>query len=251
LYTTPLVSIITPSYNASKFIEETLESILKQTYSNWELIIIDDCSTDNSIEILQPYIEQDSRIKVLLNETNLGAASSRNRGLDIANGDYIAFLDSDDLWLPQKLSKQIAFMQQENVLLSYTSYYAMNETGRTIGLYTIKSKTTYHDLLKTSSIGTLTTIYSAKELGKFYFKQIGHEDYVMKLSILKRIPFAKGIQEPLAKYRILSNSLSSNKIKVATWQWYIYRNIEKLSLLKSIYYFMHYTYYGFTKYKKM
>lgn len=251
MYTTPLVSIITPSYNASKFIEETLESILKQTYSNWELIIIDDCSTDNSIEILQPYIEQDSRIKVLLNETNLGAASSRNRGLDIANGDYIAFLDSDDLWLPQKLSKQIAFMQQENVLLSYTSYYAMNETGRTIGLYTIKSKTTYHDLLKTSSIGTLTTIYSAKELGKFYFKQIGHEDYVMKLSILKRIPFAKGIQEPLAKYRILSNSLSSNKIKVATWQWYIYRNIEKLSLLKSIYYFMHYTYYGFTKYKKM
>lgn len=247
----PLVSIITPSYNSEIFIEETIKSVLGQRYKSWEMIIVDDASVDKSREIITQYALQDNRIKLLINQENLGASKSRNRAIEEAEGDYIAFLDSDDTWLAEKLEKQIALMQINSVLLSYTSYNTMDKNGNIIGTFSIKEKVTYHDLLKTSTIGTLTTIYNVKELGKFYFDNVGHEDYVMKLQILKKINFAQGIQEPLANYRIVEKSLSSNKLQTAIWQWKIYRDIEKISLLKSIYYFMHYTYNGFTKYKKL
>ena len=245
----PLVSIITPSYNASKYIKETIESVLNQTYQNWEMIIIDDCSDDNSRAIIEEYTKQDIRIRALYNEKNIGAAQSRNRGIELSTGEYIAFLDSDDLWLPDKLKKQIKLMQEENILLSYTSYYTINEEGETISTFSTKKKVTYLDMLKTSTIGTLTTIYNADRLGKVYFENMGHEDYVMKLQILKQIPFARGIFEPLAKYRIHSQGLSSNKLHTALWQWHIYRKVEQLSLFKSVYYFLHYAYHGIFKYR--
>jgi len=245
----PLVSIITPSYNASEYIEETIESVLNQTYQNWELIIIDDYSDDNSRDIIEKYIEKNKRIKTIYNEKNMGAAQSRNRGIELSTGKYIAFLDSDDLWLPNKLKKQIKLMQEENILLSYTSYYTINEYSETINIFTATKKVTYLDMLKTSTIGTSTTIYNTDRLGKVYFENMGHEDYVMKLQILKQISFAQGLVEPLAKYRIHSQSLSSNKLHAALWQWYIYRKIEQLSLLKSVYYFLHYAYNGIFKYR--
>ena len=245
----PLVSIITPCYNASKFLTETLESVLVQTYENWEMIIVDDCSSDNSRSIIEDYAQKDNRIRLINNSNNMGAAKSRNKAIEVAQGDYIAFLDSDDVWLPNKLEKQLVLMQKDNIYLSYSAYYTVNNRGDTLSLFLVKEKVDYCDMLKTSTIGTLTTIYNAKRLGKFYFEALGHEDYIMKLQILKKIPYAKGINEPLAKYRIHTQSLSSNKLHTALWQWYIYRKVEKLSFIKSIYYFIHYTYYGVIKYK--
>jgi len=245
----PLVSIITPSYNSELFIDETIKSVLDQIHINWEMIIVDDCSTDNSRDIIEKYIQLDSRIKLIKNNPNLGVAQSRNRAIEEAQGDYIALLDSDDIWLPNKLEKQLELMQKENVLMSFSAYNTINEDGEEIGFFPINEKVTYSDMLKTSSIGTLTTIYNAKKLGKLYFEEIGHEDYVYKLNILKQIDYAQGIKEPLAKYRIVQSSLSRNKIKAALWQWKIYRDIEKIPLFKSIYYFINYTYNGLIKYR--
>jgi len=247
----PLISIITPSYNAEDFIQETIESVLSQSYTHWEMIIVDDCSSDNTMLIIEKYIKKDSRIKHIRNEENLGVAQSRNNAIKKAKGQYIAFLDADDIWLPKKLEKQLSFMQEKNVLMSYTAYDTIDEQGTYIGSFSVKNKISYDDLLKTSSIGTLTMMYNAKILGKIYFEILGHEDYVLKLHILKKIDYAEGISKVLAKYRIHTKSLSHNKIKVALWQWHIYRKVEKLSLLKSFYYFIHYAYYGFFKYKSL
>ncbi len=245
----PLVSIITPSYNTSEYIVETIESVLSQSYENWEMLIVDDCSTDNSVEMVKKYVEQDSRVKLLINSENTGVALTRNRAIEESTGEYIALLDSDDTWLPNKLEKQIELMLRENIMMSFSSYDIMNKNGDNTGSFLINEKVTYSDMLKTSSIGTLTTIYNAKELGKYYFEEIGHEDYVWKLAILKNIEYAEGLIESLAKYRVASKSLSSNKLKVALWQWKIYREVEKLSFLKSIYYFLNYAFYGFFKYR--
>jgi len=246
----PLVSIVTPSYNTAKFIAECIESVLSQTYKNWELIVVDDCSYDGSLDIIERYVKRDSRIKLIVQAKNRGVAVARNRAIEEAKGDYIALLDSDDVWLPSKLEKQVSLMQSRDVLMSFCSYSTIGEDSKTIGLYNIKnSLINYSDMLKSSSIGTLTTIYNAKRLGKFYFKSIGHEDYVWKLDILKNMDYAEGLSEPLAKYRVVNKSLSSNKLKAISWQWKIYREIEKLSLFKSIYYFTHYAYYGFFKYR--
>jgi len=245
----PLVSIITPSYNSAYYIEATISSVLEQSYQNWEMIIINDASTDNSLNIIKKYISIDSRIKLHRNVKNIGVAKSRNKGMEICTGDYIALLDSDDIWFSQKLEKQIQFMQSKNILMSYSNYNTIDEKSKTINQFQTKDKITYYDMLKTSTIGTLTTVYNAKILGKIYFMNIGHEDYVFKLHILKQIPYAEGLNETLASYRIVNNSISNNKIKAALWQWNIYRKIEKISLLKSIYYFLSYTYHGIFKYK--
>jgi len=244
-----LVSIITPCYNAEAYIASCISSVATQTYEDWELIIIDDKSKDNSLLIIQNAIAHDSRIKFIQNKKNIGAAKSRNKGIKEAKGTYIAFLDSDDLWFPSKLEKQIFLMEKENISMSYSSYNTIDENNNYLSSFYAPIKVTYKDMLKTSTIGTLTTIYNADKLGKFYFDDIGHEDYVMKLQILKQIPYAKGLNEPLAKYRIHTQGLSSNKLKTALWQWHIYRKVEKLSFIKSIYYFMHYTYNGIFKYK--
>ncbi len=245
-----LVSVIVASYNNALFIEETIESVINQTYTNWEMIVIDDCSSDNSVEIIEKYAQKEPRIKVIINSKNLGVAQSRNRAIKAAVGTYIAFLDSDDVWLPKKLSKQLSLMIKTDTLMSYSSYKTINENSEITGYFIVKREVSYNDLLKTSTIGTLTTIYNAKKLGKFYFETKGHEDYVMKLNILKRIGVARGVREPLAHYRILENSISRNKLQAAAWQWKIYRESESLNPIKSLYYFIHYTYNGFTKYKK-
>ena len=246
---TALVSIITPCYNAEAFIAQTIKSVQEQTYKNWELIIVDDYSADKSYSIAEQYAKEDSRIICIKNPKNLGVAQTRNRAIESAKGEYIAFLDADDIWLPNKLQNQVTLMQKENISLCYTAYFTMSETGETLTRFDVPEQVNYSDMLKTSSIGTLTTIYNAKKLGKFYMSGVGHEDYIMKLQILKQIPYAKGIQEPLAKYRIHEQGLSNNKLHAAKWQWHIYRKIEKLSLLKSLYYFMHYAYFGVFKYR--
>jgi glycosyltransferase involved in cell wall biosynthesis len=245
-----LVSIITPSYKSEKFISQTIESVLAQTYQNWEMVIVDDVSPDNSNEVIKQYVKNDNRIKLIKLEKNSGPAVARNRAIEEAQGRYIAFLDADDLWKPNKLEKQLAFMDANELALSYSSYELIDEEGGSLGLFTTKEKVTYEDLLKTCSIGCLTAIYDTKPIGKVYMPNIiKRQDYGLWLKILKKTNHAKGILEPLATYRILKNSVSSNKFKAAYYVWRLYRDVEKLNVYQSCYYFMHYAYNGLRKYR--
>ena len=244
-----LVSIITPSYNSEKFVSKTIVSVLSQTYKNWEMIIVDDCSPDNSSQIIEKYCKNDSRIKLIKLEQNSGPAVARNRAIEEAKGRYIAFLDADDLWLAEKLEQQLAFMQKNNTAFTYSGYKLVSEEDDDLGVFIPRKELTYEEILKTNDIGCLTAIYDAQKLGKIYMPNIlKRQDYGLWLKILKQIGHTSGIQEPLAVYRIRKNSVSSNKLKAAGYQWKIYREIEKLNFTKSIYYFMHYALKGILKY---
>jgi len=241
------VSIITPSYNSEKYIAETIQSALDQTYQEWEMIIVDDVSTDNSLQIIEKYAKKDRRIKLIRLKQNMGPASARNRAIEEAKGRYIAFLDSDDTWFPQKLKKQLAFMKKYNLVLTYSAYETMDETSKYINTRNIQEVITYKDMLKSNHIGNLTGIYDRNYFAKVYMKNHGHEDYILWLELLKQLESTKGLSEPLAKYRIVEKSISSNKSQVLSWQWYIYRNIEKLSFFQSTYYMIWYIYYAIKK----
>jgi teichuronic acid biosynthesis glycosyltransferase TuaG len=245
-----LVSIITPSYKSAKLIAQTIESVISQTYKNWEMLIVDDVSPDNSNEIIEEYCKKYNRIKLIKLEKNGGPAVARNKAIEEAKGRYIAFLDADDLWYANKLEKQIEFMNKKNLALTYSSYDLMDEEGNDLGSFNTKSKVTYSDLLKTNSIGCLTAIYDTKIIGKVLMPDIiKRQDYGLWLKILKKTDYAKGILEPLAKYRIMKNSVSSNKFVAAKYVWKIFRDVEKLNVFKSIYYFCYYIYNGIRKYK--
>ena len=241
--------IIMPLYNGEAYVAEAITSVLSQTYPHWELLIVDDGSTDDSYGIAQRYAKEDARIKLFKMPRNSGAAEARNLATQKATGEYIAFLDSDDIWLAEKLQAQIDLMEKEQVRLCYASYDAIDQEGKKVGFYKAKPLTTYKEMLRTSTIGTLTMVYHAKTLGKYYFPTVGHEDYIVKLKILKKIPYAKGVERSLAQYRISAQSLSGNKFKAALWQWHIYREVEHLSLPKSLFYFVQYVYFGVRKYK--
>ncbi len=244
------VSVITPAYNVSRFVSKTIKSVLNQTYQNWEMIIIDDVSTDNSVNIVEKYVKRDNRFRLIKLEKNSGPAIARNIGIKEAKGRYIAFLDADDLWLPEKLEKQLKFMNEYDLAFTYLSYKLIDEEGNDLGEFITKEKITYKSMLKTCSVGCLTAIYDTQKLGKVYMPNIlKRQDYGLWLKILKQIGSTRGILEPLAIYRIRKNSISSNKLIAAKYQWKIYREVEKLPFLKSTYYFMWYAYYGFKKYK--
>ena len=235
------VSIIVPMYNAEKFIGKTIESVLSQTYENWEMLIMNDVSTDNSLAVVNEYAKKDDRIKVVNTEKNMGVVKGRNHLIDLANGKYIAFLDADDYWHSQKLEKQIQFMKEKNAGISCTEYTRVKENGEKINEVVIKSEISYTDMLKNNYLGCLTVMYDVEKVGKRYFKELEkNEDYVLWLEIVKDVKTIYGLKENLAYYRVLDNSRSSNKVKTAKVRWEIYRKIEKLPLLKSIYYFMHY-----------
>lgn len=245
-----LVSIVTANYNAEKFIVETIDSVLSQSYQNWEMIIVDDCSTDGSIGIVKEYIAKDSRIRLIQLEQNSGPAVARNRAIEEAKGRYIAFLDSDDIWKPEKLEKQIAFMQENHIDFSYAAYNLIDEDGAEKGYFSIPEKQNYIDLLKTCSIGCLTAIYDIKKLGKIKMPNIKRaQDYALWLRILKKTKYAYGLNEILGTYRLRNTSVSSNKFKKAKYQWKVYREVEKMGLFKSTFYFAHYAINGFRKYK--
>lgn len=236
----PEVSIITPCYNSEKYLDETIKSVLNQTFTDWEWIIVDDCSKDNSTQIIKKHI--DPRIKLIENKKNLGVAESRNQGIKNASGNIIAFLDSDDLWAKNKLEEQIKLHKLEKYAIVFSNYDNVNENGTSLGRE-VKSPeiVDYEQLLKSNYIGCLTASYNVSILGeKQYMKKIGHEDYVLWLSILKKGHKAINTNSCLAFRRVVKTSLSSNKLKAASWQWNIYRNVEKLSFLRSLYYFCFY-----------
>ena len=249
-----LVTIITPSYKSERFIAQTIESVLAQTYENWEMIVVDDVSLDNSNEIIEEYCKKDSRIKLIKLEQNSGAAVARNRAIEEAKGRYIAFLDADDMWKPEKLEKQIDFMQKNNYSFTYTAYEKVDEFGKVFGKMGIPSQVSYSDLLKTCVIGCLTVIYDAEKLDKVYMPLIRkRQDFGLWLKILKKVDFAYGINESLAFYTVRDDSISANKKSAAYFTWKLYRDIEKLNLLKAGYYFSHYAIRGIlrTKFPKI
>ncbi len=237
----PLVSIITPAYNCEKYISETIESVIAQTYQNWEMIIVDDCSKDNTLEVIKTYAEKDDRIKWHRLEVNSGAAIARNTAVSKAKGKYVAFIDSDDMWLEMKLEKQVFFMEENNYNFTCTSYSKINELGNPIKkAVKAKPKSHYKKILANNTIGNSTAMYNAKELGYVTIPNIKkRNDFVMWLKILKKEKYVYGISEPLAQYRIRNGSLSNGKKGLIKYQWYVYREIEKISFIKSSYYLLY------------
>lgn len=237
-----LVTIITPVYNSERFIKKTIESVSKQTYKNWELILIDDCSTDNSSEIIQDLSKDDNRIRYIRLEKNSGAAVARNTGLEKAQGRYIAFLDSDDLWEPNKLEKQLQFMMNNDIGFSFTAYKLIDEKGNSLNkIVNVPEQIDYNGLLKNTIIGCLTVMIDRDKIGDFRMPLVrAGQDTATWLSILRNGYNAYGLNEPLAKYRKVKGSISSNKIKALRRTWNTYRNLEKLPLIKSIYVFLCY-----------
>ena len=207
-----LVSIIMPSFNTAKYIEESINSVLAQTYTNWELIIVDDCSTDNTDEIVQPFLSDD-RIKYFKNEKNSGAAVSRNRALREAKGKWIAFLDSDDLWLPEKLERQIAFMKKHDYKFSYTDYEKIDENSASLNILVSGPKrVTKKRMYRYCWVGCLTVMYDAEQIGLIQIKDIKkNNDYAMWLQISKQTNCYL-LPENLAKYRIRKKSISHDKL---------------------------------------
>lgn len=236
-----LVSIVMPTYNCASFIEESVKSVLVQSYKNWELIIVDDCSKDNTKEILAPYLTKYPNIHYTCLLKNSGPAVARSEAIRQAKGDYIAFLDSDDLWLPNKLSKQISFMKQKGIAFCATGYEIISESGKSKNFALIPpEKTNYDKMLRLSCpVGNLTIIYDRRIVGEQQVPFIKkRNDFALWLKVLHKTPVCYGMQEILAKYRLRSQSVSRNKLKLLPYHWYLYRHIENLSMLTSVWYIL-------------
>lgn len=226
-------------FNSETFISETINSIINQTYKNWELILVDDYSIDNTLEIAQSFQGKYPNISIIKNQTNLGAAMSRNQGILKAKGEFIAFLDADDLWKPEKLERQLAFMKDENCDVCYSSYELINEQGLSLKK-TIKAlpSLSYQKLLKSNYVGNLTGIYHAEVLGKITTPNLRkRQDWILWLAAVKKSGKpAKGIPESLAYYRVRKDSMSSNKINLLKHNYWVYKKGLGFSTVKSVYY---------------
>ena len=230
-----LVSIIMPSYNTAKYIAETVQSVLAQTYQDWELIIVDDCSTDDTDEVVKPFLS-DSRIRYLKNEKNSGAAVSRNRALREAKGKWIAFLDSDDLWMPEKLEKQIAFMEENGYHFSYTDYMEIDEASKPNGKsVTGPKKITKAGMFNYCWPGCLTVMYDAETVGLIQIADIKkNNDYAMWLKVCKKADCYL-LDEPLAKYRKRAGSISNHGyMMLVKWHYKLFREAENQNPVSSI-----------------
>lgn len=246
---TDLVSVITPAYNCENYIGKTIESVINQTYKNLEMIIVDDYSTDNTAKIINNYMEKDDRIKYYKLDSNSGAAVARNTGLELANGRYIAFLDSDDIWKLNKLNEQIKFMRINNYGFTFTGYEIITEAGiRTNRIIKIPKKLNYSDVLKNTIIGCLTVVIDKEIIGDFRMPNVRKgQDTMTWTSILRKGHTAYGLQKELAYYRNVKTSLSNNKLGALKRTWDNYRRVERLSLPKSLYYFIFYLINAFKK----
>lgn len=232
-----LVSIITPLYQAQKYISKTIESVRNQTYENWEMIIVDDCSTDEGPVLVAAYAKKDPRIRYYRNEKNVGAAQSRNEAMKLAKGQYLAFLDSDDLWEPQKLEKQLQLMNRKNAAFVYGGCDVMDDDGKSLQkIRHVPEHITYEKLLWGNVIPCLTVLVDREKTGDFSMPGIGHEDYATWLAVLHKVKEAYGLDEVLGHYRVNRNSLSGNKLRTIRWTWNIYRNEQHLSVIRSFFY---------------
>jgi glycosyltransferase involved in cell wall biosynthesis len=249
-----LVSIITPNYNCSQFIPQTIESVLAQTYQKWEMLIIDDCSTDGSYEIALKYAENDNRIHVFRMEKNSGTAVCRNKAIDLSRGEYLAFIDSDDIWLPMKLERQLQFMRERDCDFSFTEYEHIDENGRAMGIRarTIK-KLTYQKMLLHCFPGCLTVVYRQDKEKKIYCNDIKkNNDHALFLRVLKKCKNARGLPEMLALYRIRKNSISRKKLQIIKPYIVVLHEFEHINILYSFFcLFTHFIIKLFFKYSKI
>jgi hypothetical protein len=232
-----MVSIITPFYNAEKYLTESIESVVAQTCTLWELVLIDDCSTDKSAAIALKFTQADARIKLFTLGKNSGAGIARNRGIKEAKGNKIAFLDADDRWKPHKLTTQLQFMEKNQVTICYSSYTLMNESGKLLETE-VKALPVVHfnKLLRANYIGNLTAIYDVEQLGKTYAPVLRkRQDWALWLDLVKKAGSAYGISESLAFYRVRKDSISSNKWTMLRYNFAVYHTHLKYSLLKSTY----------------
>lgn len=231
----PLVSIIVPTYNVENYIAETIECVLSQTFTDWELVITDDCSTDKTVDIINSYAQNNERIHLHILPKNSGAATARNNSIEKARGRYIAFLDSDDWWYPSKLEKQISYMQQTKCEFCFTAFEYADKNLNITGVSHKPKKITYSSMILGCNIGTPGVIYDTKRIGKMYMPNLRtSEDWALWIKITEKTGVAYSINEPLWKYRVLANTLSRNKLKLIKTNILVYKQVLGLSTFKSI-----------------
>lgn len=230
-----LVSIVMPAYNCAHYIGETIQSVLVQSYEDWELLIVDDRSTDNTKQVVNKFLTKDNRIRYIELEKNSGVAVARNRGIEEAKGNYIAFLDSDDLWKKDKLETQVQFMQEHQYAFTFTSYDLIDEAGNKLNkCVEVPEKIDYDTLLYNTPIFTCTVMYDKEQMGDISMPQLANgEDVATWLRMLKKVPYAYGIQECLVSYRNRKQSLSSGVVTKLTRRWKIYRESEELTFINA------------------
>jgi teichuronic acid biosynthesis glycosyltransferase TuaG len=231
----PLVSIVMPAHNVCAFLAESIRSIQSQTYPHWELLIIDDASGDNTFEIARRFQKMDSRIKPVQLPTNQGAGFARNIGIKASEGEFIAFLDADDIWLPFKLEKQLDFMQKHKIMVTYSSYELIDEQSESLGLVVRALKElSPGKILKANYVGNLTGIYHSHKLGKLYCPPIRkRQDWALWIQAIQKAGGAKGMEEVLAQYRVRKNSLSGNKWEMLGYNFTVYRKVLGYSGFRS------------------
>lgn len=231
----PLVSVIMPAHNAAAFISESIDSVLQQTYRHWELLIIDDASFDATPDIIKDFEEKDERISSYRLPANQGAGFARNIGIKASSGDFISFLDADDLWLSHKLEAQLKFMEDTGAQVAFSTYQLIDEAGIKLGKQVVALENlSFNKLLRANYIGNLTGIYNASSLGKIYCPLIRkRQDWGLWLLAVKKAGNARGITEFLALYRVRKNSLSRNKAEMLRYNFRVYRKVLGFSSLKS------------------
>ena len=246
----PLVSVIMPVHNGEAYIEAAVRSVMNQSYSNWELFVIDDCSTDNTQVILEGLSREDERVNFIKNPENIGTAKTRNRGLELCKGDYVAFLDADDVWKADKLQIQLKKFSDTGADLVYSSYAIVDEDGQASrSSYIVSETVTFEGLLKENIIGCSTVILSRELADKYRFEEdYYHEDYCLWLNILRDGYTGAGCSEVLVEWRLITNSRSFDKRNSALYRWKIYREYLNLSFFKSLGLFFHYFIGGIKKY---
>lgn len=249
-YHQDLVSIITPAFNAARFVEATIASVKAQTYGNWEMLVVDDCSSDNTVEIVEQESARDSRIRLIRQIQNGGPAAARNLAIAAARGRWIAFLDSDDLWLPDKIGLQLEFQRSHAAKITFTEFRRISADGlRTGHLISIPKYITYRQLLGNTAIATSTVIVDRELSGEFRMKAMYYDDFGCWLDLLRSGDTALGLQRDLMRYRVVSQSVSRNKHNSALQVWHTYRAIENVGFLRAIWYFLSYAMHGCLKYR--
>jgi teichuronic acid biosynthesis glycosyltransferase TuaG len=246
-----LVSIITPAYCCADVVGLTINSVLNQTYTNWEMLIVEDFSPDNTREVLRELVKLDSRLRLIEQPYNQGPASARNVGLKLARGRWIAFLDSDDLWLPQKLQRCLEFAEEKKSVFVFTGYRRISYKKSRIGRYINVPKTiNYRQLLGNTVIATSTVMIDRQGVGNIRMRITYYDDFDCWLNILKNGFIAHGLNKDLMRYRLMKSSVSRNKSRSASKVWRAYRDLEKLSLIASAWYFLNYSFNALIKYSR-
>ena len=243
----PLVSVVMPVYNAAATMERSIDSVLAQSHREVELILVNDGSRDGSAAIMDAYAKRDPRV-VAVHQANGGVAAARNRGLQEARGTHVAFLDSDDWWHPDKLSRQLATLESRDAAIAYARYQRVAEDGRMLGLVEPPATIGHRDMLRSNHIGNLTGIYD-RRIGDVEFRRMGHEDYVFWLDRVRRAGIAVCVPgpEPLGFYLVRGGSVSANKLRAVGWQWRIYREVERLPLPRAGWYMLQYVIHALRK----